>query len=114
MRAVFSLAFNDSYRDGHGHEVKLTTWIQCVAWGATAAQIDRAGLGKGVGIYLIDARLREERRTDDQGKEHRNYEATVWQFALAAPRVERPGGGSRSAVAEGPGIDQGSAQGALG
>lgn len=96
-RANFSLAFNDTYKDRSGREVKLTTWLDCVAWGRTAQEIAAAGLQTGQSIYLVEARLKEERWEDDNGQKRRNYEATVWQFALAGPRVARP------PVAEGPG-----------
>ena len=49
--AKFSIATNESYKNGNGEKVTNTEWHNCVAWGKTADLVESyVSKGKEVGI----------------------------------------------------------------
>ncbi|MDH7912313.1 single-stranded DNA-binding protein [Winogradskyella sp. SYSU M77433] len=51
MLAKFSLATNESYKNGHGEKVTDTQWHNIVAWGKTAQIVEKfVSKGKEVAI----------------------------------------------------------------
>lgn len=87
QRAYWRAAFNDRWKSKDGREHKDTTWINCVAWGRTAQQIEAAKLEKGQRIYIVEGRLKQRERMDDNGNKVLDEEVVVYQFAIAPPRV---------------------------
>jgi single-strand DNA-binding protein len=86
VRATWRMAFNEKYRDAAGREVKDTTWLDCVAWGRTAAAIDAAGLSKGQYLY-VEGKLKQRSTQDEQGQQKTYSDLVVFGASLPLPRV---------------------------
>lgn len=63
-----SIANNESWIDGNGQKKEHVSYFECVAYGKTAETIHKY-FSKGKPI-LIEAKARQERWPDDQGKNH--------------------------------------------
>jgi len=85
-RAYFRAAFNHRYKSG-GRDIKETVWMNCVAWGRTARQMEAARLEKGQRIYIVEGRLKQQERCDDNGNQTLAEELVVYQFAISPPKV---------------------------
>ena len=87
VRAVLRVAFNHRWTDRDKKEHKETTWLNCVAWGQTAAQMEAAKLVGGARIHVVEGRLKQEERLDDNGQRQISFELVIHQFAISPPRV---------------------------
>jgi len=76
--ANFSLAINDSFKNGDGEQKERVEWIRCVAWGRLA-EICGEFLIKGARAYA-EGRLQTRKYDDREGNEHTVSEVVVRQL----------------------------------
>ena len=67
--ARMSVATNDTYRNANGEYVTDTQWHTVVAWGATAAQVERL-LRKGTSVNLEGRLVHRTYQTKEGTKRH--------------------------------------------
>lgn len=80
--ARFSLATHGSYRDGDGKRVSTTQWHTVVAWGQTAAMVERL-LRKGNEVAL-EGRLVHRSYTNKLGVKRQVTEVVLNDFQVLA------------------------------
>ena len=71
----FTLAVDDDFKDKQTGE-RPTSWIDCVAWGATAEFIARY-LGTKGRMMILDGRLKTRDWTDKNGNKHKATEVVA-------------------------------------
>jgi len=86
--ANFSLAINESFRNGAGEQMDRVQWVKCVAWGKLA-EVCGQYLTKGTRAYA-EGRL-QTRKYDDRG----GIERTVTEIVVSQLRLL---GGARIAM----------------
>ena len=89
--ANFSLAINDSFKNGDGEQREHVEWVRCVAWGRLA-EICGEFLIKGARAYA-EGRLQTRKYDDREGKEHTVSEVVVRQLRF----LGGPGNGNGKA-----------------
>lgn len=70
----FTLAVDDDFKDKQIGE-RPTSWVDCVAWGATAEFLSRY-FSKGR-IMILDGRIKTRDWTDKNGNKHKTTEAVA-------------------------------------
>jgi single-strand DNA-binding protein len=88
--ANFSLAINESFRNGAGELRDRVQWVKCVAWGKLA-EVCGQYLTKGTRAYA-EGRLQTRKYDDRDGNEQTVTEIVVSQLRLL--------GGSRNGNAD--------------
>lgn len=93
--ATFTLAVNDDYKDKSGEYVKVTEYINCVAWGNQAGVVEKY-LSKGAPALLF-GKLKIE-SYDKDGQKHYAAKVHVNEICLLsyAKKNEDDGGGSEN------------------
>lgn len=71
VKATFSVATNESYKDKNGEWQDSTTWHNCVAWGPAAERVEKA-LVKGDLVY-IEGSIDVQKYTPQGGGEQKTY-----------------------------------------
>ena len=89
--ANFSLAINDSFKNGDGEQREQVEWVRCVAWGRLA-EICGEFLIKGARAYA-EGRLQTRKYDDREGNEHTVSEVVVRQLRF----LGGPGNGNGKA-----------------
>ena len=89
--ANFSLAINDSFKNGDGEQKERVEWVRCVAWGRLA-EICGEFLIKGARAYA-EGRLQTRKYDDREGNEHTVSEVVVRQLRF----LGGPGNGNGKA-----------------
>jgi len=89
--ANFSLAINDSFKNGDGEQREHVEWVRCVAWGRLA-EICGEFLIKGARAYA-EGRLQTRKYDDREGNEHTVSEVVVRQLRF----LGGPGNGNGKA-----------------
>lgn len=70
----FTIAVDDDFKDKQTGE-RPTSWVDCVAWGATAEFLSRY-FSKGR-IVILDGRLKTRDWTDKNGNKHKSTEVVA-------------------------------------
>ena len=78
--AKFSLATNESYRNGEGQVVKDTQWHTMIAWGKIAIIIEKY-LAKGNEI-AVEGKLTNRSWDDSDGKRHYVTEVIINELLM--------------------------------
>ena len=78
--ANFSLAINESFRNGAGEQRDRVQWVKCVAWGKLA-EVCGQYLTKGTRAYA-EGRLQTRKYDDRDGSERTVTEIVVSQLRL--------------------------------
>jgi len=78
--ATFSLAINESFKNGQGEQQEHVEWVRCVAWGRLA-EVCGEFLTKGGRAYA-EGRLQTRKYEDREGNEHTVNEVVVRQLRL--------------------------------
>ena len=89
----FSLAVNDTYKNGNGEKKTNTLWLRCVAW-RRWAEIVGEFVNKGKFLY-VEGRLQQRSYEDRDGKKRDVTEVVVGMLKLRGPA--KNGYGSASA-----------------
>ena len=79
----FSLAVNETYKDGGGEKKTSTLWIRCVAW-RRWAEIAGEFVGKGKFVY-VEGRLQLRNYEDRGGQKHDVTEVVVTTLRFLRP-----------------------------
>ena len=99
--ANFSLAINDSFKNGDGEQRERVEWVRCVAWGRLA-EICGEFLIKGARAYA-EGRLQTRKYDDRDGIEHTVSEVVVRQLRfLGGPGNGNGGAEHNDRLAENP------------
>ncbi len=85
--ANFSLAVNESFKNGKGELQDRVQWVRCVAW-HKAAEIAGQYISKGKQVY-VEGRLQTRKYDDKEGKARTITEVVITNLRLL-------GGGSKS------------------
>ena len=84
--ANFSLAVNESFKNGDGEQREHVEWIRCVAWGRLA-EVAAEFLTKGQRAYA-EGRFQTRKYDDREGIEHTVSEVVVIQLRfLGSPGI---------------------------
>ena len=88
----FSLAVNETYKNGGGEKKTSTLWIRCVAW-RRWAEIAGEFVGKGKFVY-VEGRLQLRNYEDREGRQHDVTEVvvTTLRFLAVKERARSQGG----------------------
>ena len=78
--ANFSLAINESFKNGDGEQREHVEWFRCVAWGRLA-EVCGEFLTKGKQAYA-EGRFQTRKYDDRDGNEHTVCEVVVRQLRL--------------------------------
>ena len=78
--AKFSLAVNESYKDGEGKKVENTNWFNIVAWGKTAEIVEKL-LVKGSEV-AVEGKLSSRSYETEAGEKRYVTEITINEFLL--------------------------------
>ena len=78
--ANFSLAVNESFKNGDGEQREHVEWIRCVAWGRLG-EVAAEFLTKGKQAYA-EGRFQTRKYDDREGIEHTVSEVVVRQLRL--------------------------------
>lgn len=78
--AKFSLAVNESYKDGEGKKVENTNWFNIVAWGKTAEIVEKL-LVKGSEV-AVEGKLSSRSYETEAGERRYVTEITINEFLL--------------------------------
>jgi len=78
--ARFSMATNDSYRNGDGELIKETQWHNIIAWGKTAEIVVKY-LKKGQEVCL-SGKLNSRKYDDEEGRTHYTTEIVVQEIMM--------------------------------
>jgi len=89
--ANFSLAVNESFKNGDGEQREHVEWIRCVAWGRLA-EVAAEFLTKGQRAYA-EGRFQTRKYDDREGIEHTVSEVVVRQLRF----LGGPGNGNGKA-----------------
>ena len=89
--ANFSLAINDSFKNGDGEQREHVEWVRCVAWGRLA-EVAGEFLTKGQRAYA-EGRFQTRKYDDREGIEHTVSEVVVRQLRF----LGGPGNGNGNA-----------------
>ena len=81
--ANFSLAVNETYKNGDGEKKTNTLWIRCVAW-RRWAEIAGEFVTKGKFLF-VEGRLQFRSYEDREGKKHDVTEVVVTLLRLLGP-----------------------------
>jgi single-strand DNA-binding protein len=81
--ANFSLAMNETYKNGDGEKRTNTLWIRCVAW-RRWAEIAGEFVTKGEFLF-VEGRLQLRSYQDREGKKHDVTEVVVTTLRLRGP-----------------------------
>ena len=76
--ANFSLAVNESFKNGNGEQREHVEWVRCVAWGRLAEVVGEF-LTKGQRAYA-EGRFQTRKYDDREGNEHTVSEVVVRQL----------------------------------
>ena len=79
----FSLAVNETYKNGGGEKKTSTLWIRCVAW-RRWAEIAGEFVGKGKFVY-VEGRLQLRSYEDREGRKHDVTEVVVTTLRFLGP-----------------------------
>jgi single-strand DNA-binding protein len=97
--ANFSLAVNETYKNGDGEKKTNTLWIRCVAW-RRWAEIAGEFVTKGKFLF-VEGRLQFHSYEDREGKKHDVTEVVVTLLRLLGPAKNgngaKPAGSSKPA-----------------
>ena len=96
--ANFSLAVNETYKNGRGEKKTNTLWLRCVAW-RRWAEIVGEFVSKGKFLY-VEGRLQQRSYEDREGKKREVTEVVVGMLKLLGPA--KNGNGSASAQPSAP------------
>jgi len=88
--ANFSVAINESFKNGDGEKQERVQWVRCVAW-QRLAEICGEYIDKGRELF-IEGRLQTRKYTDRNQEERTVTEVVVSQLRLVGGA--RPGNGS--------------------
>jgi single-strand DNA-binding protein len=91
--ANFSLAVNETYRNGDGEKKTNTLWIRCVAWRRWAEVVGEF-VTKGK-LLFVEGRLQLRSYQDREGKKRSVTEVVVYTLRLLGPA--KNGNGTRAA-----------------
>ena len=91
--ATFSLAVNETYKNGNGEKKSNTLWIRCVAW-RRVAEIVGEHVTKGK-YLLVEGRLQLRSYEDRQGQKRDMTEVVVNSLRFLGPA--KNGNGANSA-----------------
>ncbi|MBI4479476.1 MAG: single-stranded DNA-binding protein, partial [Acidobacteria bacterium] len=89
--ANFSLAINDSFKNGVGEQRERVEWVRCVAWGRLA-EVAGEFLTKGKQAYA-EGRFQTRKYVDREGNEHTVCEVVVRQLRLLGGPTNGNGNG---------------------
>ena len=78
--ANFSLAINESFKNGDGEQRERVQWVRCVAWGRLA-EVCGDFLTKGKQAYA-EGRSQTRKYEDREGTEHTVSEVVISQLRL--------------------------------
>ncbi len=78
--ANFSLAINESFKNGDGEQQERVQWVRCVAWGKLA-EVCGEFLTRGKQAYA-EGRFQTRTYQDREGTEHTVSEVVVSQLRL--------------------------------
>lgn len=81
--ATFSLAVNETFKNGQGEKKTNTLWIRCVAW-RRVAEIVGEHVTKGK-FLLVEGRLQFRNYDDRQGQKHDVTEVVVSTIRFLGP-----------------------------
>ena len=102
--ANFSLAINESFKNGDGEQREHVEWARCVAWGRLA-EICGEFLIKGARAYA-EGRLQTRKYDDREGNEHTVSEVVVRQLRfLGGPGIGNGKAEQAATPAENPDAD---------
>ncbi len=93
--ANFSLAVNESFKNGNGEKVERVEWFRCVAWNGLA-EVCGQYLTQGKQVYL-EGRLQTRKYDNKEGNARTVSEVVVSTLRLL--------GGPRSGSSKGPAAD---------
>lgn len=93
--ANFSLAINQSFKNGDGEQRERVEWVRCVAWGRLA-EVCGEYLMKGKQAYA-EGRLQTRQYEDREGNERTVSEVVVLQLRLLSGPGNGNGNGDQSA-----------------
>jgi single-strand DNA-binding protein len=94
----FSLAVNETYKNGGGVKKTSTLWIRCVAW-RRWAEIAGEFVGKGKFVY-VEGRLQLRSYEDREGRKHDVTEVVVSTLRFLGP--SKNGNGAKAAESSKP------------
>jgi single-strand DNA-binding protein len=94
----FSLAVNETYKNGGGDKKTSTLWIRCVAW-RRWAEIAGEFVGKGKFVY-VEGRLQLRNYEDREGRKHDVTEVVVSTLRFLGP--SKNGNGAKAAESSKP------------
>lgn len=90
--ANFSLAVNETYKNGRGEKKTNTLWVRCVAW-RRWAEIVGEFVSKGKFLY-VEGRLQQRSYQDRGGSKRDVTEVVVGTLRLMGPA--KNGGGAKA------------------
>lgn len=90
----FTLAVDDDFKDKQTGE-RPTSWVDCVAWGATAEFMSRY-LGTKGRMVILDGRLKTRDWTDKNGNKHKATEVVAEHVYFGDSKRENGGGGEQT------------------
>ena len=91
--ANFSLAVNETYKDGDGEKKTNTLWIRCVAW-RRSAELAGEFVTKGK-LLFVEGRLQVRSYQDREGKKRNVTEVVVITLRFLGP--SKNGHGAKAA-----------------
>ena len=86
MKASFTVATTETYKDKTGNRVEQTEWHNIVVWNKSA-EIAEKYLKKGSAIY-IEGRIRSRDYTDKNNVQRRFYEIVADRFSMLDRKPE--------------------------
>ena len=94
--ANFSLAINESFKNGDGEQRERVQWVRCVAWGKLA-EVCGEFLTRGKQAYA-EGRFQTRTYNDHDGNEHTVSEVVVRQLRLLCDPKNGNGKAEHSAI----------------
>ena len=98
--ANFSVAINESFKNGDGEKQERVQWVRCVAW-QRLAEICGEYIDKGRELF-IEGRLQTRKYTDRNQEERTVTEVVVSQLRLVGGARQGNGSGPAQPDAAGP------------
>jgi single-strand DNA-binding protein len=81
--ASFSVASEESYKDGEGNWQNITTWVNVVSWNPGTIKYIENNVQVGRQV-LVTGRLRNNSWEDDKGSKHTTLELHADQIQVGA------------------------------
>lgn len=103
MKASFTVATTETYKDKTGNRVEQTEWHNIVVWNKSA-EIAEKYLKKGSAIY-IEGRIRSRDYTDKSNVQRRFYEIVADRFNMLDRKPEGAPAAATSGAATGADLD---------